>query len=114
MSASRSRWSGEPPVLVLYVSSDQFLELQELIDGATGDPVTTATVEAVLKGSGGSPVSGVPNPLTMSHVASGTYRGLVPDTAVLSVGDRVTAEITADDGANRRGYWRRTLQVEYA
>lgn len=114
MALSQSRFSNEPPVLVYYYKSDRRLEVQSLTDKTTDLPVTGATVTAVVKDEAGSPVTGIDNPLTLSHVASGTYRAILPDTASATVTDRWTAEITADDGANRKKTWIRVITVEYA
>lgn len=102
--ANQSPFVTKPDELVFFVGCDQWLYLNSLQD-SDGTAITTATVTAVVDDEDGNPVSGIDNPLTLAHVASGNYRGLVPDTATLSEGARLTIEITADDGAGRKGFW---------
>lgn len=111
---SRSRYANPPPILAWYKGHNERLELQSLTDDTTGVAVTTATVTANLYDTNGSAISGITNPVTLDHVANGLYRKILPTNAGVEVGDRVTAEWTANDGALRVGFWRRTIEVQYA
>lgn len=113
--SSRSRWaSGKPPVVVWYKDTSQRLELQELTDETSGLAVTTATVTANLYDGDGDPIGGISNPVSLSHVASGTYRYVLPDDADIEAGQRVEIQWLADDGAGRKAKWVRRAEVQYA
>lgn len=112
--ASRSRYANPATVKVWNPKSSQPVELQSLTDRLTGAAITTATVTANLYDEDGNAISGISNPVTLSHVGSGTYRYVAPYDVGVEHGDRVTIEWTADDGPGRRQFWRRTVEVQYA
>lgn len=111
---SRSLLQSDPPEMVFHYGNDQLLQLLDLTDKLTELAVTTATVTAVIKDEDDNPISGIPNPLTLTHAGSGIYRGIVPDDATLSHGQRIIVEITADDGTDRKGFWKRGGVVLFA
>lgn len=112
MTTAQSPYVRPPAELIVFFGNDNFLELT-LTDSVLGTAITGATVTAVFKDSDGTPIAGL-NPITLTYVTAGLYRGLVPDDATLTEGDRVTVEITADDGANRKGFYVRKGVVHYA
>jgi hypothetical protein len=88
---------------IWYVDSTMILELRNLTDGITGDPVTTATVTATLLDSTGAQVSGITWPISLVHVAEGTYRGAAPYQVQVTDKGKYTARIFATiAGVQRR------------
>lgn len=86
---------------VLFVANDAVVELRDLVEETTGDPVSGATVEAVVKDSGGDTKATV----SMSEVAAGHYRGLLQHNTPLVAGGRYTVTITVDGGVGRHAQW---------
>jgi hypothetical protein len=99
----------------LYEGSDNSVEIRNLIDKTNGDAeVTTATVELIefQDAESGTPIVNVVLPLSMASVGgTNTYRGNIPDDAVLTEGQRVDMTVEADDGAARKRLFRRTAIV---
>lgn len=85
---------------VLYVGSDNILEVAGLASAAGGAYVNDAVVSAVLKDSAGAAVAGQTFPITLSYQndGAGTYRGTLEDTLALSENSWYTAEIIAIGG----------------
>ena len=90
--------------VILRRASDIVLELQALTDAVTGAAITTATVTARVTDAAGVSIGGATWPVTLAHVAAGTYRGLLPYGMVIP-GAPVMVEVTADAGAGRRSVW---------
>jgi hypothetical protein len=93
---------------VLWISNDNLIRLLNLKDTSGGDDVagtavTTATVTAVVKDSADTTVDTVS--LTFQAGTNGDYEGILADTTSLTEGAKYSIEITADDGADRRGFW---------
>lgn len=90
----------------IYVGNDNVLKVTALADDA-GTYINTATVTATLEDESGAEVSGETWPITLSYVSAsdGNYQGVLKDTLSLSTVKEYTAKITADDGANKKGYW---------
>lgn len=96
--------------LVIYVGNDNIIEFGSgalLTDEITGDTIPDATVEVTLKDADGVDIVGETWPLSMPAVEgeSGNYRATLADELVLTVGQKVTAEVTADDGPGARAAW---------
>ena len=89
----------------LYYNSDNTAEVRYLTDSITGELVETATVTITLTDTSDVEIVGATWPLTMPHVANGTYRVNLPDTLTLTKGQEVKAIYTADDGAGRHREW---------
>lgn len=97
---------------VLLFKNDNLIEVDELKDEVSGDFLLTATVTAVLKDAAGATIG---SSITLTFVAGsdGRYQGNIPDDLAVSLGDRITAEITADGGgADQRFFWIEKLVVE--
>jgi len=96
---------------VLLYKNDNLIEVDELKNEVSGNFISTATVTAILKNSAGAQIGGA---ITLTYVASsnGKYQGNVPDDLAANLGDKITAEITADDGADKRAFWIVVLVVE--
>lgn len=92
----------------IYLANDNLLQLFGLKDERTNTFVSSATVTAQLKDAAGVAVG---SPMTLTHVAgsNGDYAGIIPDTTALVAGASYTAEITADNGADQRGFWKLAL-----
>jgi hypothetical protein len=99
---------------VIFNKNDNLLELVELKDVVADTFVNTATVSVTLVDKDGVEVSGETWPLTMLYVAAsnGIYRATIIDTLTLIVDALYTAQITANDGANRLAYWEFPIRVE--
>ncbi len=96
---------------ILLYKNDNLIEVDELKDEVAGTFLNAATVTAVLKDSAGATI-GSSITLTFVSGSNGKYQGNVPDDLAVNLGDRITAEITADDGADKRAFWVVGLVVE--
>ena len=94
-------------VKILYDGNDHIVEVRGLKNVATGEYINDATVQATLKDSEDANVSGQSWPTTLSYVtgSNGKYRATLEDGLSLTVGDRYTAEITADGGDGLKAKW---------
>ena len=93
-------------VLTLYKGSDMLLDLEGLLDEASGAYLNAATVSVTLKNAAGTNLVGETWPKTMAYVAgtNGVYRAALSTSLVVAVGARYTAEISAlNDG--QRALW---------
>ena len=92
---------------VLYVSNDNLLTVDELYDVVGAAYLNAATVTVTLVDSSGSEVTGQSWPTTLAYVASsnGKYRAVLEDGLGLTAGQPYTAKVTADGGADKKGYW---------
>lgn len=92
---------------IIYVGENTHdVELQDLKD-QNGVAQTNATVNCTaVVDSDGAAMSGASVPISMQHIANGTYRGLIPHTVPFVVNQRyfVTIKATSIDGF--RGEWR--------
>jgi len=97
--------------MILLYKNDNLIEVDELKDEVSGDFLNLATVTAILKDSAGAAIGST---ITLTYVSSsnGKYQGTVPDDLIVNLGDRITAEITADSGADKRAFWCIALVVE--
>jgi hypothetical protein len=90
----------------LSIGGDNVIELRGLKNAITGDPITTATVTVtVTEDITGAEVSGQSWPLTMPHIASGTYRAILPDVMDLNSALSYTSVVVADNGTDQKGRW---------
>jgi hypothetical protein len=78
------------------------LDVTSLRAELTDELITGAVVTATIKDQAGTTIVG---PLTMSHVAGGTYRLFVPETTPFVVSQHYTAYIDANGGPNVVGHW---------
>lgn len=91
---------------VLIDNSDNLIEVLGLKNPVTDSWMNSATVSAVVLDSTATQITGFSQPVSMPYDAGsdGDYRGVIPETAVWSVGDRITVIATAVDsgsGLNR-------------
>jgi len=81
----------------IFIGSDNLISLGPLTDAITGNPVTTATVTAQIKLQGVS----VGDPITLTHVSAGLYRGNIDDSTALLPGSQYHLEITSDNSGTK-------------
>jgi hypothetical protein len=100
---------------VIYKGNDHVLELAGLQNGDTLAYINSANVEATLKDSTGTEVTGQTWPLVLGYVAAsdGVYRGVLDDSLALVPGAIYTAEILVDAGADLKGRWDLLMQADY-
>ena len=94
-------------VSVLWVGSDNVLEVSGLRNGMTGALLTSASVTVHLRDQAGADAGGGSWPQAMAEDSEipGTYRTTLADTLTLTPGVRLTAEIIADGGPGLRASW---------
>lgn len=97
----------------VFVANDNIVEVVGLRDAVSGAYVNTASVKLTVKYADGSLVAGESWPMTLVYVtgSDGVYRGILRDTLVLSPGTFVVAEVDANDGPDRRAFWRIVWRV---
>lgn len=95
--------------MTVYVSNTNVVEVHELKSAIEDEFVNDADVEVtiVLAADTDTQVDGQTWPTTMEYVAGsdGVYRAILKDTAELVAGTRYTAQIRANAGTDRIGYW---------
>lgn len=85
----------------LYYLSDNLFEVT-LIDEATDAALTTGTVTLTFYDDAADPETTIGSNVTLSHVASGLWRGTIPDDQGFALGQRVRMKLIADHGAGLR------------
>ncbi len=92
---------------VIYDKNDNLLELDALKDALTGSFLNAATVTVTVVDKDGTNVVGQTWPTSMGYVAAsdGKYRAVLEDVMTLTVGEMYFAQITADAGSGKKGYW---------
>lgn len=96
-------------MMSVYVSNTNVLEVRGLQEAISGDYVNSgATVTVTVVNDCGAAVSGVSWPVSMQYVAgtNGDYRAIIPSSASFSSGEVYFAEISANAGVNKIGFWR--------
>lgn len=99
----------------IYQQNDNLIEVLSLQDEATDAYLNTATVSVTLKDSAGANIPGEMWPLTLAYVASsnGTYRATLKSTLTLpAAGQSVVAEVSANGGSGKKGFWKMTVGVK--
>ncbi len=91
---------------VYLVGNDNLIEARGLKNAASDAFINGATVTVTLVDSAGATVTGV-DALAMDYVATsnGIYRATLKDTLTITKNQQYTAKITADGGAELKGYW---------
>lgn len=97
--------------LVIYCGNTTILELQELTNTLTDAAVTNATVTATIETAQGTDVTGQTFPLTLSHVAAGTYRGTIENDLAIVAGRTYTATIDATVSGVGVGHWETKIKA---
>jgi hypothetical protein len=94
--------------MTAFVANTNLLELIGLKSAIEDAFINNATVSVTVKDAAGTNVAGVTWPVALAYVAdsSGDYRAVIPHGAALVSGRQYTAEISADAGADRIGFWR--------
>lgn len=97
--------------LIAYLNNDHIIQLKNLQD-QDGNDVTTATVTAEILDSDDNQVSGVSQPITLSHQSGGTYEGTLDEGVSLNEStDDFFLRINADDGS-ANAEWKTPLNVK--
>jgi len=101
------------PILPLYLSEDNLIEMDELTDAADGTYVNDATMTFSIKDTAEAVLTGA-NGVTMSYVAAsnGKYQGVSPKTVVFTVATTYYLEVTAAS-SGRDGFRRITCKAQY-
>ena len=97
-----------PPPEVIYISSDNLIEVTGVLNVATNTYLNSATVTVrLVDAATSSDISGQSWPLTLTYVAAsnGDYRGTLSDDLVISGSQNITAQVTVDGGAGLKRYW---------
>jgi len=94
--------------LSLYIGNTTILELQDLTNSVSGAVITTATVVATLTDSKGVEVVGQTWPVTLAHIATGTYRATLENDLTLTANRAYTATIDATLAGVGVGHWVKT------
>lgn len=92
---------------IVYVANTNVLELHGLKSAIEDEFVNDADVEFTIVDSEGEEVAGQTWPWPMTYIAasSGDYRAIIKDTAELTAGSSYVAQIHANAGPDRIGYW---------
>ncbi|MDH5187343.1 MAG: hypothetical protein OEW37_00140 [Rhodospirillaceae bacterium] len=97
--------------LKIYVSNDNIITLVGLKDYVADTYINDSTVTVTVVDSSGTSISGETWPLSLPYVtaSNGNYQGTLSDVLVLTADDSYTAQITADSGGGKKGYWEAPL-----
>lgn len=94
---------------IVYDGNDHVVSLTGLKD-SDGTEVTTATVEMTLL-DGGTEVSGITWPISLSHDSGGDYSAVLDKAVEVTVGKRYTLKVTATVGTTE-AEWREWVVVK--
>lgn len=94
-------------ITILYVGSDNVIEVAGLQNELSGAFLNSVTVTVTLKDAAGSNVTGDSWPKTMTYLtgSNGVYRATLGYALSLTAGIRYTATIAANGGAGLRAQW---------
>jgi len=102
--------------LIVYIGNDNVLELDGLVNVATGAYDNAATVTVTVVDVSGTEVTGQIWPETMAHVTEspdqGLYRATLENDIAIYAGGKYTAQITATGSGGERGYWEVPLRPQ--
>lgn len=95
------------------VDTDYVVELSGLSNSVTDAVISDATVGVTVLDAAGAALTGTTWPIVLSPIAlsPGTYRGTLPDSISVVVGDWVKIEVAADAGAGLARKWYQQVQV---
>lgn len=91
--------------LVIYIGNTTVIEVQDLTNSVTDAVITNATVTVTLTDSGGTQVAGQTWPLTLTHIAAGTYRATIENDISLVISRSYTATIDATVAGVGAAHW---------
>lgn len=97
--------------LTIYIGNTSIIELQNLTNSVTGLAVTNATVVVTLTDGAGDEVSGQTWPVTLTHVAAGTYRATLENDIDLVAHRNYTATVDATVSGVGVGRWTSTVRA---
>ena len=99
----------------IFLLNDNLIEVLRLQDEGNDTYLNDAIVTVTLKNSAGQNIAGETWPLALSYVAgsSGDYRGTLKSTLTLpTAGQSVVAEVSADGGSGKKGFWKISVGVK--
>jgi len=96
--------------LKIFVDNDHTLKLENLQD-QDGNAITSATVEAEVLDRDGNQVSGISQPITLTHQSNGNYEGTLDSSAELNFVNSYTIKITATKGSTK-AVWQPAVDLE--
>ncbi len=82
---------------IIYLSNDNLLSIEGLMNSSSGSYMNDATVTATLKDSGGTNVSGQTFPVSLAYITAtnGNYQATLENTLTMVEGNIYTATISA-------------------
>ena len=84
----------------IYIGNDHTVTLNSLVDSA-GGPVTSASIAVtLLERDSLDPVSGVTWPITLVHIADGTYTGTIDKAVEVVKSQKYVLRIIASAGTS--------------
>lgn len=94
-------------VSVIYTSNDTLLEVANLVNGLTGEPLNSADVKVTLLDANGIEVDGDTWPKSLLYLTGsrGVYRVTLSHSLPLLAGARYTASVVADGGPGLLATW---------
>lgn len=100
------------PPKPLYISCDNLIEYDGMIDEADGSYVNNATVTFALKDSDGNTVSSATGSLSYVSASNGIYQGVIVSSVSLTAGTTYYLEITASS-SSRDDFRRIECKAQY-
>jgi hypothetical protein len=100
-------------MMSVYIANTNILEVRGLQEAISGDYINNATVSVTIVNDCGAAISGQSWPLSMTYVATtnGDYRATISDAAQMIPGRNYFAEISANAGVNKIGFWRHRFRA---
>lgn len=95
---------------IIYIQSDNIIEVTGVTNAATGAFLNDATVTLTLLDAAlETPIIGQTWPLELSYITAsdGNYRGMIINGITVSENQILLAEVIVDAGAGLRRYWQR-------
>jgi hypothetical protein len=87
----------------LYVNNSNVVEWQSLTNSVTSTADTGASVTLTITDNAGAEITGETWPVTLSHVAAGTYRYTLADDIAITAGSRYTMTFNATGSGGEKG-----------
>jgi len=92
-------------VQIWYEQNDMVIEVSDVIDAITGNPIDDAIINGTLKDSTGTDVPGVTWPQTLPNVGTGLYRIAIDKAALVISGQLYTLSIVLVTPGGVDAYW---------
>ncbi len=92
-------------IQIWYENNDMVIEISDVKDAITGNPIDGATITGTLKDSAGVDVPGITWPQTIPNVGTGLYRLAIDKAAQVMSGEIYTLFIVLVTPGGVDGYW---------